>query len=234
MNVLLRSLSCNRKGIMNQRLWPALLLILGAASIAPAAPVLSMFDPSGSFSAGPPPVASSVDPLHGTFIVLFQVAGSSFGTGPSDLYGFNFDLTYNPAVVQAVSIQEQGYFAQNGLGLGYNLVQGLITNINDVVAGPGPGENLQDAVEPFAADTLFAITFEAVGQGQTTITIPDNADLFLSDSNGNLTTPIVGSDNVIVYPVTGPPTAPEPAAIALAGGGLVLLSLWARRLRTNG
>lgn len=219
---------------MTQRLWPALLLLLGAAGMATATPILGIFDVTGINPAADPPVAFSNQPVGASFTVLFQAYESNiFFGGPINLYAFNFDLTYDPSVIQATQIQELGYFAQNGLGLYYNLTQGQITNIGDVVAGPGPGENLQYSTQEFGADNLLAITFMAVGAGETTITIPQNGDLYYSDSNGNLTTPIVGSDQVNVYQLVGrgaPSPTPEPGSAGmLACGGLALLGFGAMR-----
>ncbi len=219
---------------MTQRLWPALLLLLGGTGIATATPILGILDLMGSDPLSVPPVAFSNQPVGGSFTVVFQAYESNiFFGGPINLYAFNFDLTYDPSVIHATQIQELGYFAQNGLGLYYNLTQGQITNIGDVVAGPGPGENLQYSTQAFGADSLLAITFVAVGSGQTTITIPQNGDLYYSDSNGNLTTPIVGSDQVNVYQLVGtgaPSSTPEPGSAGmLACGGLVLLGFGATR-----
>ena len=219
---------------MTQRLWPALLLLLGGAGIATATPILGIWDLMGIDPVGVPPLAISNQPVGGSFTVVFQAYEPNISLGgPINLSAFNFDLTYNPSVIQAIQIQELGYFAQNGLGLYYNLTQGQITNIGDVVAGPGPGENLQYSTQTFGADNLLAITFVAVGSGQTTITIPQNGDLYYSDSNGNLTTPIVGSDQVNVYQLLGrgaPSPTPEIGSAAmLACGALALLGFWAIR-----
>lgn len=206
------------------------LILLGAACTLPAGLVLAPVDPTEGTDGALPPVTFKTIEAGQRFAVNFDAYGDIYGFGPSDLYAFNFDLTYDPSVLAVTGVQEQGYFANNGLGLYYQLAPGRITNIGDVVAGPGPGENLQCTFGYRSGDPLVAVSFVVVGSGTTEITIQQNGDLYYADSNGNLSTPLVGTEVVSVEPLLGsgaPPSTsavPEPrSAATMALAGLAML-----------
>lgn len=211
-----------------------ILAVLVSASAAQCTSVLSIYDPQAPFSYTAPAEAQSVDYVGQIFTVEILASGPAFfsGAGPSDLYGYSLDLTFDPSDLQVLAdgVTEQGYFAQNGVSF-YDSVDngaGLISYISDEISGPGPGENLAESGPGLNADELASITFQAVGSGSSTINIPNDGNLYFVDSQGNFTTPITGIDDVTTFPLLGSsaPT-PEPGtagSIAIAGIGLLALA----------
>ena len=223
-------------------IFTASLFLFAFAPAAQCAPVLSIFSPEGSFNPTPPTQAIDQGVVGETFIMLFLASGDSFGIGdgPSDLAAFSFDLSFNPSVLQVApgGVVENGYFAQNGVGLysSVNNATGLISDISDSKTGPGPGENLTYSQPLDGSDTLLTIAFTAVGAGATGISVLQNGDLYFADSNGNFTTPTTGSAEVVVSPVLGgpAPSAPEPETAGLLACAGVVLIIGARmRMRKS-
>lgn len=77
---------------------------------------------------------------------------------------FQIDISFNPAVLEAQSIAEGGYFLSNGISFlpgTVNNSAGTISLLGDSLSGPGPG---------FTGNTLLATaTFTALAPGSTSI-----------------------------------------------------------------
>lgn len=218
--------------------------LLSMAATGFADPVINVFDQNGFGLIAPDSPASSIDFLNtgDQFTVRFEASGElslqNPAAGPGDLYGFQLDVSFDPTLVQLVNIQEDGYFAQNGTGLSYSigaLSSGELLYVGDTQASAAPGENLTNS-SPGWGDPLVELTFVAIAPGQTTVSIPQNSDLYFEDSNGNYTIPAAGTDYIDVSgsPTLGsggPQVVPEPAAWRLTTGGLLFLGLAARRRR---
>jgi general secretion pathway protein D len=126
--------------------------------------------------------------------------------GASDLYGFQFDIAFNPTILQATDIVEGSFLLAGGStfyipGVIDNTL-GLISFTANTLIGAVPGVS--------GSGTLATIDFMATGAGPSQISI---ANVLLGDSVGNLLdfTTTVGA----VAPV------PEPASLTLFGMGLI-------------
>lgn len=139
--------------------------------------------------------------------VTLSDAGSS-----NSVAGFQFDIDFNPVVLQATSITEDGYFANNGLiGLvtaTINNTAGTITLISDAAGTPE---------DPGVGDPLVTVAFDAVALGSSPA---DLANVIISDSQLNK---ISAMEANTVVSVTG--SAPESYSLLLAGAGLAFMAL---------
>jgi Cohesin domain len=124
----------------------------------------------------------------------------------SDLFAFQFDLSFDPSVLSAESVAEGPYFVSNGVSFSSGTIDnsaGTITFIADTLGGSGPG---------FFGSTLLATaTFKALAAGSTDVS-PINLVL-LDSSLSDI------AANTSATPVTITST-PEPASMWLLGGGL--------------
>lgn len=132
--------------------------------------------------------------------------------GTNSVAGFQFDLDFNPVVLQETSIFEDGYFASNGL-LGLTTVDvnnkaGTITLISDAAGTPE---------DPGKGDPLVTVVFKAVDPGSSPI---DLANVIISGSQLNT---ISATEADTTLNVKG--TAPEPYSLSLGGLGLGLVFL---------
>ena len=150
-----------------------------------------------------------------------SVGGSPFVNvnvaGLTDLYAFQFDVIFNPAILSVVSITEGSLFSSVGVFFSPGTIDntaGTITFIGDSLSGPGPGVSLDGA--------LAQILFNAIGPGSSSI---DLSNVILLDSNFNDITAsaVSGSMNVT--------STPEPSSAMLLSAGLALLALVGHRVR---
>jgi len=133
--------------------------------------------------------------------------------GVTDLYDWQFDVDFNPAVLSVTGITEGSFLSGGGttffLPGTIDNVGGSITFNADTLLGPPPGVN--------GSGTLATLDFTAIGNGSSPITL---ANVILQDSNGDnidFTT-----DNGTVN-VGGTTAAPEPSSLLLLGSGLIAL-----------
>lgn len=135
-----------------------------------------------------------------------QTVGSFFNvfvdiSDVSDLYSFQFDISFNPMVLQAVGLTEGSFLPTGG---GTFFIPGAIDNAAgsisftaDSLLGPDPGVT--------GTGHLAVLSFEAFGEGISTISL---SNLILLDS-GLSDIPFTLSDgtvNVSKSTVPGPPS----------------------------
>jgi general secretion pathway protein D len=144
-------------------------------------------------------------------------------SGLTDLYAFQFDIGFNPAVLSAATVIEGSLFSSLGVFFSPGFIDntaGTITFIGDSLSGPGPGVSTDGM--------LATITFNTIGVGSSSI---DLANIILLDSSfadiaftASGTTVTVASSAV-----------PEPGSWLLLGSCLVLLFGWtAKRSASSG
>ena len=138
-------------------------------------------------------------------------------SGITDLFGYQFSLAYNPAVLRATNVAEGAFLATAGttyfIGGTIDNTAGSVSAVADALIGPVPGAG--------GSGTLVTLSFDVTGPGTSTLVFSDvqllsssAADIPFTISNGT---------------VTATSAVPEPAALALAGAGAAGLLMWRRR-----
>lgn len=176
----------------------ASLVLACAAPVIQAAPILSVEPPSISVSAGD------------TFSL------DVFITNVTDLYGYQFDVSFDPGVLSAQAITEGSFLTTGGstffiTGLIDNPV-GLISFTANTLLGPDPGVT--------GSGALALVEFSAIGTGTSFVNL---SNVVLLDSNLTDITADVIAGAVEVQDNSG--SIPEPATLwllALGAGGLGL------------
>ena len=225
-------------------------------SVFVAAAALALIGHSGAFADAVLTVApsSSVIAAGQTFTVAIDVTGPTVihngqqtTSDVSDLAAFQLDLAFNctvptatpnachpgASVLKAISVSEGSFLPNGGANITFfepgsiSNAAGEITLIGDVGASGVTGSG-----------DLVNVTFQALTQGTTDISILANSDLQFYDSNSN---PIVVDDSVTTSPnlETFPTNqflsasvtiTPEPSSgLLLMGASAVLLAF--RRAR---
>jgi hypothetical protein len=138
----------------------------------------------------------------------------------TDLYGYQFDLTFNPNILQAVSSSEGSFLSSGGSTF-------FINGSNDNVGGTvsATADSLLSAVSGVGGSGQLAVfTFDAVGTGTSALAIQNE---LLLDSNINILsdTTTGGSVTVASATVQAPEIDPGSAvtALTLLIGGLTVL-----------
>jgi hypothetical protein len=140
----------------------------------------------------------------------------------TNLYGFQFDLSFAPGTLSAVSIVEGSFLASVGATLyipgTIDNVGGTITSTADTLLGPGSGVN--------GTGTLAVLTLTGLAPGNSSI---DLSNLTLLNSN---LSPISASlQNGSVRVASGMAPAPEPNSLLLSISGIGLLAFGFLRRR---
>ena len=180
----------------------AAVIALAPVAASEAAPIISPGTATPTVSAG--------DPL----VIDVTI------TGVSDLYAFQFDLGFDPALLSFTGTSTEGPFLPSGgatlflAGTGDNLV-GAVTSTADT---------LQTAIAGVSGSGVLAsFDFTALGGGVSPLTV---THVFLLDSNLNPIDSTTVAGAVLVQAAT---TVPEPATMVLLGIGLAGALLTKRR-----
>ena len=144
----------------------------------------------------------------------------------SDLYGYQFDLAFNPTVLQAVSSTEGPFLATGGSTF-------FIPGTNDNLGGTvfATANTLLTAVSGVnGSGELAVFTFDAIGAGTSTLAIQNET---LLNSSINVISDLTKTGFVTVSSPTVAAPEIDPAstmsALTLLMGGLAVL----RNRRTN-
>jgi hypothetical protein len=138
----------------------------------------------------------------------------------SDLYAYQFDLTFTPGVLFATNVSEGPFLANGGdtffLPGTIDNVGGTITFNADTLIGATSGVT--------GSGTLAVFDFEALAAGPSPVAI---ANVFLLDSTGASIIPSSTGESIVT--VQNASSVPEPASGALLGTALVGLLMYRRR-----
>lgn len=134
----------------------------------------------------------------------------------TDLAAFQFDLSFDPNILQATGTIAEGNFFQSGGGFIPGTIDnslGTIVFNTNTLLGPGPGLN--------GSGTLVVFDFTAIGPGISAINI-DPTTFILLDSSGAFINATTLNGSVIVQGTTA--VVPEPSVLAMLGIGLLGLA----------
>lgn len=142
----------------------------------------------------------------------------------SDLYAYQFDLSYSKDLLQLDSIQEGlGFQTGGGFFAGLNdPTTGIVSFVSNALLGPGPGED--------GDLDLVTFVFTAIGVGTANF---DFSNLVLLDSTlGEIVpTSIAGGQTMVINGTS----VPEPtSSLLVAVAGAVLLLTKPARFRAGG
>ena len=135
----------------------------------------------------------------------------------TDLYAYQFDLSFNPAVLQATSITEGDFLDEGGTTLFF---PGTIDNVGGTITENA--DSLDTAIAVVSGSgTLVEFEFEAIAPG---ISQNQISNVFLLDSNLEGINADIADGAVTVNIVT----TPEPSCAVLVALGVVALFLRSR------
>jgi len=177
--------------------------------------------------------AIAPDLARATVIVSIQPASvSAVGTAPvslavnisgvTDLFAFQFDVGFNPAVVSA-GTQSEGAFLPSGGSTFF--VPGTVDNVGGTVTAIA--DSLTGFTGVSGSGTLATLFFQPTHNGTSTITL-FNVTLFDSALNGIPTAnQTIQSGSITVSGI--PSSVPEPSTSSLVAGAVLSLAGMARR-----
>lgn len=174
----------------------------------------------GFVSAANAQAVLSIDPMSQSTSMGTVVTVDVNIANVTDLYGYQFDLTFSPNILQAVSSSEGSFLSSGGSTF---FVHGSNDNVGGTVAATA--DTLLSAVNGVSGSGELAVfTFDAIGKGTSTLNIQNGTLLdsyfnILSDTttSGSVT---IGS-SVVAAPEIDPNSAI--AALTLLVGGLAVL-----------
>ena len=150
--------------------------------------------------------------LGDSFEIAVSISSVDAGTG---LGAWQFDLAFDPTILQATSVDEGPFLSSSGgslFGAGViDNVSGLISLVTDAYVDLPP--------LPSGAGVLATVHFSAIGLGHTALT-PSNVFLDFADTGFST---LSGDVTVLRAAV------PEPGTLSLSGLGIALLALIRRR-----
>lgn len=139
-----------------------------------------------------------------------------------DLYAFQFDIAFDPAILQASPVLEGDFLSAGGRATLFwpgsiDNLAGTVSFTANTLVGPGPGVS--------GDGWVVHLSFQALTAGRSELSF-GNVVLLDSALADITTTPMGSAINVS--------SVPEPASLALFGIGLAVLTAAARRQLRHG
>ena len=164
--------------------------------------------------AGPVLSAPTTSTSTGQFNINIDI------TGVSDLYAYQFDISFNPSILAAITVSEGGFLSSAG---STSFVPGTIDNGTGTISFTA--DSLISAISGAnGSGTLAIISFNALQDGVSALNI---SNTLLLDSNLSDIAATTTSGSVTVSDTA---TVPEPTSWALMGAALII-GAWTRRNR---
>lgn len=149
--------------------------------------------------------ASSTVSTSDTFAVDVSISGVT------DLYDFQFDLSFNPAVLKATNILEVAFLSSGGSTF---FIPGTIDNAAGTITFNA--NTLLTAISGVSGSgALVEFDFTALAGGTSSL---DLANIILQDSTGTILDNTAASGSVNVQGTTA---VPEPSVLMLLSAGLL-------------
>lgn len=137
----------------------------------------------------------------------------------SDLYAYNFSLTFDASLLQISSVTEGSFLATGGTtffdGGSIDNTAGTLTFAFDTLIGAIPGVS--------GSGTLVTIHMNAIGAGTSALSFVPADTTFVSSSNDTITVQAASGSLVVAAAV------PEPGSYLLLATGLAGICAWRRR-----
>jgi Cohesin domain/PEP-CTERM motif len=134
----------------------------------------------------------------------------------TDLAAFEFDLSFDPSIVQATGTITEGSFFQSGGGFLPGTIDNslgtIVFNANTLL-GPGPGLE--------GSGTLVVFDFTAIAPGTSALNL-DPTTFILLDSSGAFINATTANGSVTVQGTSG--VVPEPSVLMMLGVGMLGLT----------
>lgn len=143
-------------------------------------------------------------------------------TDALDLYAFQFDLSFDPAILSAGSIMEGAFLPTGGATF---FIDGAIDNTAGTIALTA--DTLQTALAGVNGNGILAtVGFQALRAGTSVVTLSNV--ILLDSALGDMTATIADGSVTVRQPVTG---VPEPSACLLVATGCIGLLAYGWRHR---
>ena len=193
------------------RLFDALRHLRWSGVVAATAVLLS-----GAVSAAVISAGSSVVNAGDTFVIPISISGAG------EITSWQFDLSFDPLLLQANSVTEGPFLSDAGLTL---FIPGFIDNANGLISGVADAYS-DIGPPPSGGGVIAKIEFTALANGLSPLTL---SNVFLNglDSGFDLAN---GAVCVGGASFTNCGTVPEPGTVVLLAAALLTLA-WARRAR---
>jgi general secretion pathway protein D len=142
-------------------------------------------------------------------------------TDVTDLYAYQFDIAFDPAIVFATGVSEGSFLSSGGATffIAGTIGAGTITGTANTLVGPVPGVN--------GSGTLAMLRFQGLSAGTAAIALTNI--VLLNSASGDISADV---QNGSVTVLAGPPGIPEPSSALLVGSVIAVGFLgryWLRR-----
>ena len=144
-------------------------------------------------------------------------------TDVTDLFGFGFDLNFDPTILSAQSVNEGAFLPGGGTTF---FIAGSIDNVGGSIAGNA--DTLLGAISGVSGSgTLLTCQFLAIGAGTSDLSLV-NALFLDSNLDGIPATLVDGTVTAATGESGGggPTQAPEPSGVSMLTAGLLCVSLF--------